>query len=214
MLTYAISRVKRKGFYRKKWTPDVFFKFPATILVDQNGTIWRLHTKLYRGVWNVSAKNSETMGHKDLTLGKIVYTLVFYNIHFLGFFHRTVSNLFFCWVTMKTIYTWNCLQTEYHIPKNDLSVYWDSRMSNLFGWKNRDILFFINYKWRECRGRETQGGGGRSGEGKDMGACSLKKFWNVEALNCHWFQVFWEDNFKNEYIRILRVMLYRLCEVI
>ena len=177
MLTYAISRVKRKGFYRKKWTPDVFFKFPAAILVDQNGTIWSLHTKLYRGVWNVSAKNSETMGHKDLTLGKIVYTLVFYNIHFLGFFHRTVSNLFFCWVTMKTIYTWNCLQTEYHIPKNDLSVYWDSRMSNLFGWKNRDILFFINYKWRECRGRETQGGGeGGVGRGGIWGHAHSKSF--------------------------------------
>ena len=35
------------------------------------------------------------MGHKDLRLGQIVYILVFYNIHFLGFFHRTVSNLFF-----------------------------------------------------------------------------------------------------------------------
>ena len=35
------------------------------------------------------------MVHKDLRLGKIVYTLVFYNIHFLGFFHWTVSNLLF-----------------------------------------------------------------------------------------------------------------------
>ena len=44
------------------------------------------------------------MGHKDLRLGQIVYILVFYNIHFLGFFHWTVSNLFFCSVTVKTIY--------------------------------------------------------------------------------------------------------------
>ena len=40
------------------------------------------NTKLYKGVWNVSANNSETMGHKDRRLGKIVYILVFYNISF------------------------------------------------------------------------------------------------------------------------------------
>ena len=38
--------------------------------------------KRYKGAWNVSAKNSETVGHKDLRLGKIVYILVFYNISF------------------------------------------------------------------------------------------------------------------------------------
>ena len=31
--------------------------------------------KLYKGAWNVSANNSETMGHKDLRLGQIVYIL-------------------------------------------------------------------------------------------------------------------------------------------
>ena len=74
---------------------------------------------------------------------KIVYTLVFYNIHFLGFFHRTVSNLFFCWVTMKTRFTWNCLQTEYHIPKNDLSVYWDSRMQMT----RVEVCALEGYRW-------------------------------------------------------------------
>ena len=41
-----------------------------------------MHTKLYKGAWNVSANNSETVGHKDLRLGQIVYILVFYNISF------------------------------------------------------------------------------------------------------------------------------------
>ena len=45
------------------------------------------------------------MGHKDLRLGQIVCILVFYNISFSWFFHRTVSNLIFCCVTVKTIYT-------------------------------------------------------------------------------------------------------------
>ena len=42
--------------------------------------IWRLHTKLNKGAWNVSAKNSETVCQKDLRLGQIVYILVFYSI--------------------------------------------------------------------------------------------------------------------------------------
>ena len=82
-----------------------FCWFPAAILVHQNGApIWRLHTKLYKGAWNVSANNSETVGHKDLKLGQIVYILVFYNFHFLGFFHWTVSNLFFvAWQWKRSI---------------------------------------------------------------------------------------------------------------
>ena len=44
--------------------------------------IWCLHTKLYKGAWNVSANNSETVGHQDLRFGQIVYMLVFYNISF------------------------------------------------------------------------------------------------------------------------------------
>ena len=42
--------------------------------------LWRLHTKLYKGTANVWTNNSETVGHKDLRFGRIVYILVFYNI--------------------------------------------------------------------------------------------------------------------------------------
>ena len=96
MRTYASCRVKRKSFYRKV-NSRCFCWFPAAILVDSFcPPVWRLHTKLYKGAWNISVTNSETVGHKDLRLGQIVYILVFYNIHFLGFFHWTVSYLFFC----------------------------------------------------------------------------------------------------------------------
>ena len=67
-------------------------------MVHQNGTpMWRLHTKLYKAAWNVSANNSETEGHKDLKLGQIVHILVpnFITFHFLIFFHLTVSKLLF-----------------------------------------------------------------------------------------------------------------------
>ena len=80
MRTYASSRVKRKNVYRKS-------ELQMFLLISgghQNGTaIWRLHTKLYKGAWSVSANNSETdMGHKDLRLGQIVYIKIFYNISF------------------------------------------------------------------------------------------------------------------------------------
>ena len=101
MRTYVSSPVKIKSFCRKSEL-EMFLFIPG----GHNCTsIWRLHTKLYKGAWNVSANYSQTMVHKDLRLGQIVYTLVFYNIHFLGFFHWTVSNLlFFCCVTAKAIY--------------------------------------------------------------------------------------------------------------
>ena len=86
MHTYASSRLKRKSFYRKSEL-QMFCWFPAAILADQNGApIWRLHTKLCKGAWNVSANNSETVGHKDLKLRRIVYILVFYNISFSWLF--------------------------------------------------------------------------------------------------------------------------------
>ena len=73
---------KRRAFIEKVNT-RCFCWFPATILVYQNcPPIWRLHTKLYKGVWNVSENNSETVGYKDLRFGQIVYILVFFNISF------------------------------------------------------------------------------------------------------------------------------------
>ena len=80
--------------FTEKVNSRCFCWFPVAILVDQNGTpmTWRLRTKLYKGAWNVSANNSETVGHKDLTF------------HFLGFFYWTISNLFFvAWQWKRSI---------------------------------------------------------------------------------------------------------------
>ena len=61
-----------------------FCYYQAAILVDQKGApIWRLHTKLCRGAWNILANNSETMGRKDLRLGQIVQNFVFDNMALL-----------------------------------------------------------------------------------------------------------------------------------
>ena len=73
-----------------------FCWFPAAIFVYQNCTkIWRLHTKLYNGAWNVSANNSETVGHIDLRLGQLFIYQSIVTFHFLGFFHWTFSNSYF-----------------------------------------------------------------------------------------------------------------------
>ena len=89
--------------------------FPAAILVDSFcPPIWRLHTKLYKGAWNVSANNSETVGHKDLRFGRIVYILVFYNISISwlllldGF-----QFIFLCRVYYVTVKTKNTMDITY-----------------------------------------------------------------------------------------------------
>ena len=97
-----------------------FFWFPAAILVD---SLWRLSTKLYEGAWNVSANNSEIVDHKDLAFGRIIYILVFYNIHFLGFLHWTVSNLFFCAVFIA----WQWKRRIKHLHSDKVNYCWFAR---------------------------------------------------------------------------------------
>ena len=98
MRTYASSRVKRKSFYRKS-------ELQMSLLIsgDHIGA-----PKLYKGAWNVSANNSETLNHKDLRPGQIVYILVSYNISFSWllpldsfqfiFLLRDSENDLYCWL--------------------------------------------------------------------------------------------------------------------
>ena len=108
MRTYASSRVKRKSFYRKSEHQMFLLIF--------GGHIGRLHTKLYKGALNVSANNSETVGHKDLRLGQIVYILVFYNISFSRLLPLDGFQLFFflCRVYCVTVKTKNSMK----LPKD------------------------------------------------------------------------------------------------
>ena len=95
--------------------------FPAAILVHQNGTLVSPYWKLYKGAWNVLTNNSETVCHKDLRIGRIVYILVFYNISFswllpLDGFRQFIS--FVAWQWKRSIWkpnnafsrsTWDCI---------------------------------------------------------------------------------------------------------
>ena len=129
-----VLKWKERAFIEKV-NSRCFCWFPAAILVHQSGTpIWRLHTKLYKGAWNVWANNSETVGHKDLRLGQIVYIFVFYNIHFLGFFYWTVSNLYiFLHDSENDLYYYDqlafstkCISVTLDLQINSAVLLWDS----------------------------------------------------------------------------------------
>ena len=83
---------KERVFIEKVNWPDVFVDFPrphwCTKTVHQYGVSISFHTKLYKGAWNVSANYSETVDHKDLRLGQLLYVSVFYNISFSWLFPR------------------------------------------------------------------------------------------------------------------------------
>ena len=76
------SRVKRKSFYRKSELQMFLLISGGHIGGPKRSTKMASPYKALQGVWNVSANNSETAGHKDLRLGRVVYILVFYNISF------------------------------------------------------------------------------------------------------------------------------------
>ena len=98
-----------------------FCWFPAArwlvhLLVD-TGVFVQSSQKLYQGAWSVSANYSETVGHKDLRLGQTVYILIFYNISFSWLLHWTVSNLFFCCVTVGRPRRWVSVNdVMFHVP--------------------------------------------------------------------------------------------------
>ena len=83
----------------EKVNSGCFCWFPVAILVHQSGTPkWRLHTKLYKVVWNILANCSETAGDKDLRLGQLIvyiHALVFYNMSFSWLLPLEGSQFFF-----------------------------------------------------------------------------------------------------------------------
>ena len=81
-----VLKWKERAFIEKV-DSRCFCWFPSAILVHQNGTpIWRLHAKVYKGTWNVSANNSETVCHKDLaeTWTNCLYISLLWHFVFLA----------------------------------------------------------------------------------------------------------------------------------
>ena len=104
MRTYAKSCVRRKSFYSKSELQVLMLSLimisGGHICVSKLYTNMASPYKVYNGAWNVSANKSETVGHIDLRLGKIVYISVCCNTSFSGLFP-----LFFCAVFI--VWQWN-----------------------------------------------------------------------------------------------------------
>ena len=99
-----VLKWKERAFIEKV-NSRCFCWFPAAILVDQNSTpIWRLHTKLYKGAWNVSANNWETLGHKETWTNCLYISLL---QHFI--FLASSTGRF-------PIYNFGCVPTTISVP--------------------------------------------------------------------------------------------------
>ena len=110
MRTFASSRVERKSFYRKS-------ELQMFLLISGGhigGQKYRVSIQR-KGAWNVSANNSESVGHKDLRFRQIVYTLVFYNTSFSWLFPLDGFNLFFGAVFIA--WPWKTKNTTQCVPR-------------------------------------------------------------------------------------------------
>ena len=139
MLMYASSWVKRKSFYRKNEHQMFWLTSGSHIGAPKQYTwMWCLLTKLQKVAWNISANNSETVEHKDLRLGQIVYKIVFYNISFSWWFpiyyYDSENDLY----APQELKVFRCLQwQELTVKSKTIPVDWSKPFN---GKKKKTIL--------------------------------------------------------------------------
>ena len=72
---------ENKPLFWQKWTTDVFFLFPAAMLVPMYmGTNMASHTNLYKFVRNIMSNNSSMEYRTDLRLGQSTYLYIVYSV--------------------------------------------------------------------------------------------------------------------------------------
>ena len=97
MRTYASSRVKRKSFYWKKWSPDVFVDFRRPYLCTKTVHKYGVSIQSSKMVREMSRQITQKLWTTwTWDFDKLFIYQSFVTFRFLGFFHRTVSNLPFC----------------------------------------------------------------------------------------------------------------------
>ena len=75
-----IHKGKQTSFLAKV-NSRCFFLFLAAMFVPLRGThTWRLHTKLYKFMWNILSNNSSTECRTDLKLGQMPYLFILYTM--------------------------------------------------------------------------------------------------------------------------------------
>ena len=102
------SRVKRKTFYRKS-------ELQMFLLISGGYIGWPKQYTYMASSMQSSTKvrdkfreiTQKLWATKTWDVDKLYIYYSFITFHFLGFFHWTVSNLFLCCVTVKTIYILN-----------------------------------------------------------------------------------------------------------
>ena len=82
-----------KPLFWQKWTPDVFSYFRPPCWTQT----WRLHTKLYKFMWNILSNNSSTECRTDLTLGQMPYLFILYTISISWLHSWNGFDFFFQW---------------------------------------------------------------------------------------------------------------------
>ena len=143
MRTYAKSCVRRKSFYRKSELQMLMLSLISGghICVPKLYTNMASPYKVYNGAWNVSANNSETVGHIDLRL-------------FLAFSTGRFSIYFFCTVFIG--WQWNGIDLRASATS--------SRGSSRFPiWKARRPW---GPSWRLC----SQGIGAKKKQREELGS--------------------------------------------
>ena len=107
MRTYASSRVKRKSFYWKKWSPDVFVDFRRPYLCTKTVHKYGVSIQSSKMVREMSRQITQKLWTTwTWDLDKLFTYQSFATFHFLGFFHRTVNNLLFCAVFLAWQWKW------------------------------------------------------------------------------------------------------------
>ena len=68
------------------------------MFVPLRGTqTWRLHTKLYKFMWNILSNNSSTECRTDLTLGQMPYLVILYTMSISRLHSWNGFDFFFQW---------------------------------------------------------------------------------------------------------------------
>ena len=124
-----------------KWTPDVFVDFRlaywCTKTVHQYGVSIQSSTKVRETFWQITLKLWAT---KTWDLDNLFIYYSFITLHFLSFFHWTVSNLIFCCLTVKMIYI---------LVWNQARVRWSHLLHGSFSFHPDGIIFSLTLKLRQ-----------------------------------------------------------------
>ena len=96
-LNFRMFTRENKPLFWQKWTPDVFSYFrPPCWCPCTWAPTWRLHTNLYKFVWNIMSNNSSMEYRTDLRLGQSTYLFIVYSVS-ISWLHSLNGFRFLFW---------------------------------------------------------------------------------------------------------------------